>query len=113
MPQEINDANGYASLKKLPLAVLYCSTFVPAPLRLAFESKDDILDVEGSTEELGKTVGADEKIQKMTYPRLYGIEGSKEIAGGLVYSAVGSLGVFPSGAEVLRELAQYLLVRKH
>jgi len=82
-------------------------------VRLFFESKNDILDVEGSTEELGKTVGADEKIQKMTYPRLYGTEASKEIARRLVSDAVGSLEIFSSEAEVLREIAYYLLGRKN
>jgi geranylgeranyl diphosphate synthase type II len=79
----------------------------------AFQVIDDILDVEGSTEELGKTVGADEKIQKMTYPRLYGTEASKEIARRLVTDAVGSLDIFSSEAEVLREIAYYLLGRKN
>lgn len=79
----------------------------------AFQVIDDILDVEGSTEELGKTVGADEKIQKMTYPRLYGTGASKEIARRLVTDAVGSLDIFSSGAEVLREIAYYLLGRKN
>ncbi len=79
----------------------------------AFQVVDDVLDVEGSTEELGKTAGADEKIKKMTYPRLYGVEASKRIAEGLVSDALASLGVFSSEADVLREIALYLLKRKH
>jgi len=79
----------------------------------AFQVIDDILDVEGDTEELGKTVGSDEKINKMTYPRLYGLERSRGIAKELVDAAVASLDVFSSGADPLREIARYLLERRN
>jgi geranylgeranyl diphosphate synthase type II len=79
----------------------------------AFQVIDDILDVEGSTEELGKTAGADEKIQKMTYPRLYGLDASKEIAGRLVGEAVSALDIFSSEADVLRQIARYFLERRN
>ncbi len=79
----------------------------------AFQVIDDILDVEGNTEELGKTVGSDEKINKMTYPRLYGLERSRGIARELVDAAVASLGAFSSGADPLREIARYLLERRN
>ncbi len=79
----------------------------------AFQVIDDILDVAGDTKELGKTVGSDEKINKMTYPRLYGLERSREIAKKLVDDAVSSLNLFPSGADPLREIARYLLERRN
>src|SRR5512143_2925891 len=79
----------------------------------AFQVIDDILDVEGDTQELGKTVGSDEKINKMTYPRLYGLERSREIAKKLVDDAVSSLNLFSSGADPLREIARYLLERRN
>lgn len=79
----------------------------------AFQVIDDILDVEGDTEELGKTVGSDEKINKMTYPRLYGLERSRGIAKELVGAAVASLEPFSSGADPLREIARYLLERRN
>lgn len=79
----------------------------------AFQVIDDILDVEGDTKELGKTVGSDEKINKMTYPRLYGLERSREIAKKLVDDAVSSLNLFSSGADPLREIARYLLERRN
>ncbi len=79
----------------------------------AFQVIDDILDVEGDTEELGKSVGSDEKINKMTYPRLYGLERSREIAKKLVDDAVSSLHMFSSGADPLREIARYLLERRN
>jgi geranylgeranyl diphosphate synthase type II len=78
----------------------------------AFQVIDDILDVVGETEELGKTVGSDEKINKMTYPRLYGLERSRKIAGELVDDALSALEVFPSSADPLREIAGYLLARR-
>lgn len=79
---------------------------------LAFQIIDDILDIEGNTEELGKPVGSDEKTDKMTYPRLYGIERSREIAEQLIKHAVSSLSIFSSEADPLREIALYLLQRR-
>jgi geranylgeranyl diphosphate synthase type II len=79
---------------------------------LAFQVIDDILDIEGDTEELGKTVGSDEKINKMTYPRLYGMQKSKEIAEKLISDAKAALTVFSSEADPLRALADYLLTRR-
>lgn len=80
---------------------------------LAFQIIDDILDVEGNTEELGKPVGSDEKISKMTYPRLYGIGKSRQIAQGLVEDAVAALDVFSAAADPLREIAFYLVSRRN
>lgn len=79
---------------------------------LVFQIIDDILDVEGDTEETGKPTGSDERIRKMTYPRLYGVEKSREIAGQLVSGAVSSLSIFSSAADPLREIALYLLGRR-
>lgn len=82
-------------------------------LGLAFQIIDDILDVEGDTEELGKPVGSDEKINKMTYPRLYGIKKSRETAETLIHEAVEALNGFSAEAEPLREIAGYLLTRRN
>jgi geranylgeranyl diphosphate synthase type II len=79
---------------------------------LAFQIIDDILDVEGDTEVIGKPKGSDEKKKKMTYPKLYGIEKSKEKAKELVKSAIGALEIFDEKAEPLRAIARYLLERK-
>lgn len=79
---------------------------------LAFQVIDDILDIEGDTKELGKPIGSDERSNKMTYPSLYGIEKSRDIAKNLISSAVSSLSSFSSKADPLREIANYLLNRR-
>jgi geranylgeranyl diphosphate synthase type II len=79
---------------------------------LAFQVIDDILDVEGETEVLGKTAGSDEKKKKMTYPKLYGIEESKRKAKELIEKAVDALTVFDEKADPLRAMAQRLLERR-
>ncbi len=79
---------------------------------LAFQVIDDILDVEGETEVIGKSKGSDEKKKKMTYPRLYGIEKSREKAKELINGAVNALEIFNEKAEPLRAIARYILERK-
>ena len=79
---------------------------------LAFQVTDDLLDVEGTTEEIGKPAGSDEKHHKATYPALLGLEASRQWAGRLVEEAVAGLEPFQDRAAPLRELAQYLLVRR-
>ncbi len=79
---------------------------------LAFQVIDDILDIEGDPDEIGKPVGSDEKIKKMTYPRLYGIKKSREIAGDLIAESLDALAGFPASADPLREIARYLLSRR-
>jgi geranylgeranyl diphosphate synthase, type II len=79
---------------------------------LAFQVIDDILDVEGETEVIGKPKGSDEKKNKMTYPRIFGIEESRRKAKELIGSAVDSLSVFDEKAEPLRAIARYLYERK-
>lgn len=82
-------------------------------LGLAFQVKDDILDVEGNSEKLGKKVGSDEANQKSTFVSIYGIEKAKSMLDNLTRDAIGSLEYFGDKAEFLRELAHYLLVREN
>ena len=82
-----------------------------ARLGLVFQIVDDILDVTSSSEVLGKTAGKDEKVQKATYPALYGIEASKQKAQALIDSALGDIDGFAAEADVLRELARYFISR--
>ena len=78
---------------------------------LAFQITDDILDVEGDTELIGKPAGSDEKNAKATYPSIYGLEQSYRMAEESVAQAVDALRVFPERAEPLRQIARYLLTR--
>ncbi|OGW54867.1 MAG: hypothetical protein A2Y81_12305 [Nitrospirae bacterium RBG_13_43_8] len=79
---------------------------------LAFQITDDILNVEGNTEELGKAAGSDAKMRKMTYPAFYGIEKSRQEAENLVAEAIDALALFSSDADPLREIARYLVQRR-
>jgi geranylgeranyl diphosphate synthase, type II len=79
---------------------------------LAFQIADDILDVEGTTEELGKDAGSDQARGKATYPALVGLEASKARARELVEMALEALSSFDERAEPLRAIASYIVKRK-
>lgn len=79
---------------------------------LAFQIIDDILNVEGTTEQLGKAAGSDADRGKATYPSFFGLETSRAKALEAVNNAVQALHSFDERAGFLRELAQYLLTRK-
>lgn len=78
----------------------------------AFQIIDDILDIEGDEEKLGKPVGSDIRNQKTTYPSLYGLNKSKELAEQAVNKALASLSEFDNKADPLRSIAHYILERK-
>jgi geranylgeranyl diphosphate synthase, type II len=78
---------------------------------LAFQIADDLLDVLGSEEALGKAVRKDGRQQKATYPALYGVERSQRIAGELILEACAALEPFGNRARRLREIAHYLIAR--
>ncbi len=79
---------------------------------LAFQIADDILDVTQTSEQLGKTAGKDVKADKATYPSLYGLERSAQMADELVKSGCDALSVYGERATVLKEIALYLVQRK-
>ena len=83
-----------------------------ADLGLAFQIVDDILDVVGSTEELGKTAGKDQIQQKATYPAIHGIDASRSRAAFLIRDAEDALRVLGPRAEAIRALGRYILERK-
>jgi geranylgeranyl diphosphate synthase, type II len=78
---------------------------------LVFQIVDDILDVTASSEILGKTAGKDEKVQKATYPALYGIEASRKKAKELVDSALEDVSSLGPEADPLRNLALFIIRR--
>ena len=78
---------------------------------LAFQVVDDILDVEGDTQTLGKTQGKDVEANKATYVKLLGLEGAKNEAQRLLTSALAALEDFGESADPLRELARYIVER--
>ncbi len=80
-------------------------------LGLAFQIADDILDVIGSEEEMGKKTGADDANNKSTYPALYGLDASKEKLMELTDTAINALEKYYDNAEFFVELAKSLAVR--
>ena len=79
---------------------------------LAFQIKDDILDIEGQTHCIGKPVGSDIKKTKATYPSLFGMKSSKERINELLTSGFELLEPFGKHAEGLRHLARMIIERK-
>jgi geranylgeranyl diphosphate synthase type II len=79
---------------------------------LAFQVADDILNVEGSSQEMGKSVGSDDQKGKVTYPAVFGLDGAKEIQRVLVDRALETLKPFEDRANPLRHIARYIIKRK-
>lgn len=78
---------------------------------LAFQIRDDILDVAGRTEIIGKPAGSDQKLEKATWPSLFGLEESRRRCTALLESAIAALDLFGSDADSLRKLATYIVER--
>jgi geranylgeranyl pyrophosphate synthase len=79
---------------------------------LAFQIQDDILDVEGNVEDLGKTIGSDAARAKPTYPSVLGLEAAKTRARDLQRRACDRLAPFSGRAQVLAWLASYVVDRR-
>ncbi len=82
-------------------------------LGLAFQIRDDILDVEGETAVIGKQQGADEARHKATYPALFGMEHARERVAGLLGAALEELEAFGAGTSYLTYLARMIAERDH
>lgn len=82
-------------------------------LGVAFQIQDDILDVTGSEEELGKPIGSDAEGNKNTYVRLVGLEKSRELSEEYSENAKKALDIFGERAQFLKELTDYLINRKN
>lgn len=79
---------------------------------VAFQIQDDILDVTGTLEELGKTAGSDAKNQKVTYVSLYGKEAARKQAELLTKEAIAGISSLPVENKFLIELLRYFIMRK-
>ncbi len=79
---------------------------------LAFQIVDDVLDVEESSESLGKTAGKDQAQQKITFPAVYGLEASRKMAEQERLQAHAALGVLDDRADRLRQIADFIVYRK-
>jgi len=95
-----------------PEEVAACEKFA-LNIGLAFQVADDILDVTASTEDLGKTAGKDEDTDKTTYPKLLGLQESKDEARRLIDEAKASLEQFGDRAAPLLAIADYIVDRKN
>ena len=81
-------------------------------LGLAFQIVDDLLDVEGTTAQLGKTAGKDQAQQKATYPAVHGLEASRARAAALIDEADRALASLGAPAEPIRSLARFIIERR-
>lgn len=80
---------------------------------LAFQIADDILDIEGTTEEIGKDAGSDEARGKATYPAVMGLSAAKAEAEAMMDEALRALEIFGSEADALRGIARYIVQRRN
>ncbi len=79
---------------------------------LSFQIQDDILDVIGDTETLGKPKGSDEKMQKPTYPSILGLDASRKLALEQHQQALSHLETLGQRADTLRQLSAYIVERE-
>lgn len=98
---------GGASEKEIEALTVYAEKF-----GLAFQITDDILDVIGTAEAIGKPVGSDLKNNKSTYVTLHSVEIAQQMAKETVADAVDALAMFGKRGAVLKDLVEYLLKRE-
>lgn len=98
---------GKGSLEQIQHLKIYAKN-----IGIAFQVADDILDVEGDPDIMGKDVGSDQARRKSTYPSILGIEQSKQFAKKLVNDALKALEYFDNKANPLRSIANYIIERK-
>jgi geranylgeranyl pyrophosphate synthase len=103
------------------LGALACETVIEPQLTalqhyaacigLAFQIKDDILDVESDTQTLGKQQGADLTLNKATYTSILGLDEAKQAAQAQHRQALATLDIFGPEADNLRQLSSYIIER--
>ncbi len=104
---------GALSQPQVAPTLLECLDRYAKCVGLAFQIRDDILDVIGDTATLGKAVGADRALNKPTYPALLGLEGARKHARSLCDEALASLGALGVEADPLRWIAGYIVERSY
>ncbi len=82
-------------------------------LGIAFQICDDILDVTGTEQDLGKPIGSDSEMERTTYVKTFGLDGAKALLDKHTKKALEALSVFGNGADFLIELTKYLADRKN
>ena len=80
---------------------------------LAFQIADDVLNVTGTREQLGKNAMTDAQRGKKTYPAFYGVDGARSLADQCIERAIGRLSRFDTKADPLRGLAKYITSRQN
>ncbi len=95
-PAQLDDLSGYAE-----------------DVGLAFQIADDVLNVTGTREELGKNPNTDVQRGKKTYPTFYGVEGARGLAEQCTKRAISRLERFDAKADPLRALAEYITARRN
>lgn len=78
---------------------------------IAFQITDDILDITGNQKLLGKNIGSDEKNDKLTYPNIYGLEKSQQMAEDVIKESLLCLKKIDKESDYLKGLAEYILKR--
>ena len=79
---------------------------------VAFQIQDDLIEAEGDTDTIGKSIESDKTKNKAAYPILFGLEESKKRVNELYKSACNSLEVFGESSNSLREMAEIIIHRK-
>jgi geranylgeranyl pyrophosphate synthase len=101
-------ATGRANNEQLNALKAFAKT-----IGLAFQIQDDILDVESSTEQLGKQQGSDIANDKSTYTSILGLEPARQQAAELYQESMASLDLFGEDAEPLRCIASFIVNRAY
>ena len=121
--QEVHKAKTGALIKAAVLNGVYCSDYSEKEeqallayaenIGVLFQIVDDLLDLTGETEKMGKVVGRDQELNKSTYPKLLGLNAARAAAQEHADQAKAELNIFGDKAEDLKALVDYILKRQH
>ena len=121
--KKVHRAKTGALIKASVLNGVYCSDYSEKEeqallayaenIGVLFQIVDDLLDLTGETEKMGKVVGRDEELNKSTYPKLLGLNAARAAAQEHADQAKTELNIFGDKAEDLKALVDYILKRQH